>query len=281
MSYRFTFLRQSLGLLGLLILMGSCAKKAAGSQEWVLSKTISLTGVNPIGLAVLGDSLWLSDGDHNRVVAVNGSGQVIDSIVSLERPMHIAAHQGQLWIPQYGSDTVIGVHPPSMKRDVLAVSDSLDAPAAVSFFGKEKAIADFYNHRILYFNGDSWLSFGKEGKDLGDFYYPTDLQITEQFIWVADAYNNRVQVFDKEGQFVKVIGVSQKMNAATGLFVSEDQLFVTDFENHRLLVFYHDGQLAQVLEQDLEKPIDALIVRDSLYVADYKKSQLQLYYFDR
>ncbi|MCW1952993.1 MAG: hypothetical protein KIH80_002345, partial [Flavobacteriia bacterium] len=182
---------------------------------------------------------------------------------------------------RYGSDTVIGVHPLSMKRDVLAVSDSLDAPAAVSFFGKEKAIADFYNHRILYFNGDSWLSFGKEGKDLGDFYYPTDLQITEQFIWVADAYNNRVQVFDKEGQFVKVIGVSQKMNAATGLFVSEDQLFVTDFENHRLLVFYHDGQLAQVLEQDLEKPIDALIVRDSLYVADYKKSQLQLYYFDR
>ena len=281
MRYSLRFLLYPISLLGLFASLGSCAEKRTGSQKWVLDKTITLDGVNPIGLAVLGDSLWLSDGDHNRVVAVNERGALIDSIGALERPMHIAAHQNQLWIPQYGADSVIGVNPSTMAREILVLKDALDAPAAVSFFGAEKAIADFYNHRILYFNGDSWLSFGKEGKDLGEFYYPTDVQITQKFIWVADAYNNRVQVFDKQGQFVQVIGASQKMNAATGLFVSEEQLFVTDFENHRVLIFYHDGQLAQVLDQGLEKPIDALIIRDSLYVADYKMSQLQRYYFDR
>jgi hypothetical protein len=70
------------------------------------------------------------------------------------------------------------------------------------------------------------------------------------------------------------------MNGATGLFVTEDQLFVTDFENQRVLVFFQDGQLAQVLEQGLEKPIDAMVMNDTLYIVDYKKSQMNLYYFD-
>jgi hypothetical protein len=77
-----------------------------------------------------------------------------------------------------------------------------------------------------------------------------------------------------------MLGVSEKMNAATGLFVTKDQLFVTDFENQRVLVFFQDGQLAQVLEQGLEKPIDAMVKNDTLYIVDYKKSQMNLYYFD-
>jgi len=262
------------------IFLVACQKKAAPTHSWVLENSISLEGVNPIGIAALEGQFWLSDGDHNRVVAVNAQGKITDSIVGLERPMHLAAHEGQIWIPQYGADSIVGYNPLSKERLPLSLSDSLDAPAAVAFFENEIAIADFYNHRLLFFNGTDWITIGQEGKKEGDFYYPTDVQITAQNIWVADAYNNRVQVFDKSGTFVKVIGVAQKMNAATGIFVSEDQLFVTDFENHRLLVFYHDGQLAQELTEALEKPIDALINEDRLYVVDYKNSQINVYYYD-
>ena len=132
----------------------------------------------------------------------------------------------------------------------------------------------------MYFNGADWISIGTEGKDAGQFYYPTDVQITDQNIWVADAYNNRIQLFDKRGTFVRMIGVDQKMNAATCLYVSETQVFVTDFENHRLLVFFKDGQLAQIIETGLEKPIDAIIYKEKLYVIDYKKQQMNRYYFD-
>jgi DNA-binding beta-propeller fold protein YncE len=132
----------------------------------------------------------------------------------------------------------------------------------------------------LYSNGLDWISIGTEGKEAGQFYYPTDVQITADHIWVADAYNNRIQVFDKQGDFIRIIGADQKMNAATGLFVSENQVFVTDFENHRLLVFFKDGQFAQVIEAGLEKPIDAIIHEEKLYVIDYKKQQMNRYYFD-
>ena len=56
------------------------------------------------------------------------------------------------------------------------------------------------------------------------------MQITEHSIWVADAYNNRVQVFDKSGNFGQVIGAEAKMNAATGIYVTDSELMVTDFE---------------------------------------------------
>ena len=264
-----------------LISLSSCETKPPATQQWVLEKTIELPGVNPIGMGVFKDALWLSDGDHNRLVAVDTMGLLIDSIVGLERPMHIAVSAEGLWVPQYGSDTIVKFALPAKTPSVLALKDTLDAPAAISVFQSEKAIADFYNHRILYFNGKDWISIGSEGKDPGQFYYPTDVQITADHIWVADAYNNRIQLFNKQGTFVRIIGADQKMNAATGLFVSDNQVFVTDFENHRLLVFFKDGQLAQVLEAGLEKPIDAIIHKEKLYVIDYKKQQMNRYYFDQ
>ncbi|MDA8568940.1 NHL repeat-containing protein [Flavobacteriaceae bacterium] len=258
----------------------SCERKAPPTQQWVLEKTIELPGVNPIGIGVFEQQFWLSDGDHNRLVAVDTTGLLTDSITGLDRPMHIDATAAGLWVPQYGSDTIAQFKLPSKFPLPLILKDSLDAPASISVFGQERAIADFYNHRILYFNGMDWISIGTEGKEAGQFYYPTDVQITADHIWVADAYNNRIQLFNKQGAFVRIIGADQKMNAATGLFVSENQVFVTDFEHHRLLVFFKDGQLAQVIEAGLEKPIDAIIHEEKLYVIDYKKQQMNRYYFD-
>jgi len=258
----------------------SCQRKTPPTQQWILEDSLSLPGINPIGIGVFEEQFWLSDGDHNRLVAVNNLGQVLDSILELDRPMHIDANAQGLWVPQYGSDTIAQFKLPSKAALPLILKDSLDAPASISVFGAERAIADFYNHRILYSNGLDWISIGTEGKEAGQFYYPTDVQITADHIWVADAYNNRIQVFDKQGDFIRIIGADQKMNAATGLFVSENHVFVTDFENHRLLVFFKDGQLAQVIEAGLEKPIDAIIHEEKLYVIDYKKQQMNRYYFD-
>lgn len=258
----------------------SCQRKTPPTQQWILEDSLSLPGINPIGIGVFEEQFWLSDGDHNRLVAVNNLGQVLDSILELDRPMHIDANAQGLWVPQYGSDTIVQFRLPSKAALPLILKDSLDAPASISVFGAERAIADFYNHRVLYSNGLDWISIGTEGKEAGQFYYPTDVQITADHIWVADAYNNRIQVFDKQGDFIRIIGADQKMNAATGLFVSENQVFVTDFENHRLLVFFKDGQLAQVIEAGLEKPIDAIIHEEKLYVIDYKKQQMNRYYFD-
>ncbi|GGG35365.1 hypothetical protein GCM10011344_40260 [Dokdonia pacifica] len=262
-------------LLALLILI-SCAEKEEVAKSWQLSKTIPITGVNAIGMAITSEGIWLSDGDHNRLVLINDEGKTIKTIDSLDRPMHIDAEGEMLYVPQYGNDEV-SVFVDGEKK-TLVLLDSLDAPAGVSTYFKEKAIADFYNNRILYStDGKEFISFGKEGKATGDFYYPTDVQITESHIWVADAYNNRIQVFDKKGTFLKVIGVDQKMNAATGIFVNPTEVFVTDFENDRVLIFNHEGVLQQELSKGVEKPIEVIQHQGHLFVSNYRRSELLVF----
>ncbi len=255
----------------------SCKEKETATQvQWVHTKTIALEGIHPIGIALGENALWLSDGDHKRVVQVDYEGKFLKSIDSLDRPMHIASENKALYIPQYGSDEILRVV--SSAKSPVTLTDSLDAPAGVSVRGKELAIADFYNNRILYSSdSQSWLTFGKEGKADGDFYYPTDVQITEDAIWVADAYNNRIQKFDKSGNHLLTMGQDQNMNAATGVFVNENEVFSTDFENDRVLVFSKEGDLKQVLIQDISKPTDILIVNDMLYITNYKGKSLSVF----
>ena len=272
---------QKLGVALLVISALSCTSKDKG---WVFEKQIALQGVNPIGISGVNDHLWLSDGDHNRVVKIDVSGAVLTTIDSLDRPMHIDMHNNQIMIPQYGNDEVVvykissGDDVSSKPLKVVQTNDSLDAPAGVSFRESEIAIADFYNNRIHYKNqSGQWIVFGKEGKGAGDFYYPTDVQLTASKIWVADAYNNRVQAFDKKGNHLKTIGFDQKMNATTGIYVTQTHLLCTDFENNRVLVFDLDGKLIQQLDQTVSKPTDVFVKDNVLYVANYKGSSLSVF----
>ena len=286
-------MRNFLILASAFVALVSCKqeKELSVDTSWEFDKVIQLEGVNPIGIAVDGNDMFLSDGDNNRVVKVDATGSILFEYDGFERPMHIdfgeAAMQitdkvttsmlkeRALFVPEYGRDSIAVIR--DNKRDYLVFKDSLDAPAAISVFKNEIAIADFYNHRILYYNGSSWLTIGKEGKEHGMFYYPTDVQITSGGIYVADAYNNRGQVFDKNGAFKAVFGEGEKMNAATGIYVGAGQIYLTDFENKRVLVFSKDYTLKQELKTEVSKPTDVIIVGDKLLITDYAMGALVQY----
>ncbi len=273
-------MKQGIVLVFLIVSILSC-KEPEKQYSWQFDKSIELLGINPIGIAVDEGDLWLSDGDHNRVVLIDENGSIKAAIDSLERPMHIALEGKQLYIPQYGNDIVVNYDVTTLNKktpEIIDLKDSLDAPAAIAVRGNEKAIVDFYNHRILYSDskGD-WISFGKEGNYQGDFYFPTDVQITDSLIWVADAYNNRIQTFDKKGNWKKVIGEDQGMNAATGVYVSKASVYVADFENNRVLIFDQDGHLEKTLEEHIHKPIDILVQDDRMIILNFRKGELVIY----
>ena len=102
-------MKNSILLLVLLVIIVSCnsSKKETNTEEetlkqWVLQQTILIDGVNPIGIALKGKELWLSDSDHNRLVHINTKGEIIKTIDDLDRPMHIDANTTSIYAPQYG-----------------------------------------------------------------------------------------------------------------------------------------------------------------------------------
>jgi len=242
------------------------------SEEWKLIRNIDLGDVTPIGLTILNEHIWISDGDHNQLVAFSQEGTLLKVVENFERPMHIDNDGTTLFIPEYGSDNIIKME--NGKRTNFEIPDSLDAPAGIAIYHNEIAIADFYNHRILFYNGDDWMSIGKEGKAAAEFYYPTDIFIGPEKIFVADAYNNRIQIFDKKGNHLQIVGAKEKINAATGIFATLDEIFITDFENDRVLSFDHKGKLKQVFTEGISKPTDILVKDNLLYIANYKGKNL-------
>lgn len=257
-----------------IIILGiaSCTTKPS---EWKSHSSIDLGDVTPIGIAVTADKqIWISDGDHNRLVSIDTSGNISKNLLKFERPMHIDAKGTQLYIPQFGKDE-ISIYD-GQKIDSMNIDIDMDAPAGVASYQEETAIADFYHHQIHYFDGKTWKSYGKEGKGEGEFYYPTDVQITDNKIYVADAYNNRVQVFDKSMKLQQIIGDKDGMNASTGVYVSSNEVFVTDFENNRALVYKLDGTLQQTINF-LENPTDIIVIDGLLYILNYKGKSISIY----
>lgn len=259
------------------MLLAACSsKKDTSFSEFKLVKTITIDNIAPIGLTVYNNQLWISDGDNNRVVAIDEDGNVIKTINLLERPMHLANDNKYLYIPEYGLDSISLFDDTTFVKH-LDIPLELDAPAGVSIKNQQIALADFYNHRVLYYNGKEWKVIGQKGKEYGSFHYPTDVQLTEDKLYVADAYNHRVQVFDHQGLHLQTIGEQDSMNATTGLHVADDLLVATDFEQNRVLVYDTAGTGLQIIAGASDQPTDVLFWKSSLYVLNYGNGTLQQY----
>jgi len=255
--------------LGLLITLWSC------SNSWTPSETILLGDVTPIGISTVGDEIWISDGNNNRLVQIDRTGQTIGDPIEIERPMHLGSDNGKLYIPSYGIDEILIMDNGAL--DTLAIQDSLDAPAAVDVSGAYIAIADFYNHRVLFKSGSDWKILGGKGKKDGQMHYPTDVQFHGDRLYVADAYNNRGQIFDLSGNHLLTFGEDLNFNAATGIYVTDESIYLTDFENDRVVIFNHEGQVDHILEEGLSKPADVAIMGDQLWVLNFAGKYISTY----
>jgi DNA-binding beta-propeller fold protein YncE len=90
-------------------------------------------------------------------------------------------------------------------------------------------IADGYgNSRVVKFDKDGkfLLAWGKKGKGEGEFNLPHAVRIDSKgLVYVGDRENDRVQVFDQNGRFIRQFGGF----APFGLFITPaDELFVAD-----------------------------------------------------
>ena len=92
------------------------------------------------------------------------------------------------------------------------------------------------------------LSFGEKGSGDGMFKYPKGMAVTDKDeIVVADQLNDRVQVFDSNGTFLRFFG-HQGENAGEfkhpfGIAINKDKnIFVADNGNHRIQILIWEGR---------------------------------------
>ncbi|WP_163350016.1 NHL repeat-containing protein [Desulfovibrio sp. JC010] len=159
-------------------------------------------------------------------------------------------------------------------------------------------VADTDNHRVEIFNPDTMFlaSFGLETEDSknpegGSFDKPTDLAIdSADNVYVLDFKNNRVQLFDSDGNFKRVIGgpgeglgqFDEPLSIATD---EKDYLYVADSKNSRIQIFDGDGNLVVAFGSPGEgtgrfKKLSAVAAsKGRVYVADEDSEKIQVFSF--
>ncbi|XP_065904042.1 E3 ubiquitin-protein ligase TRIM71-like [Dysidea avara] len=117
-------------------------------------------------------------------------------------------------------------------------------------------ICDSGNHRIQVFQDDQFsYCFGKNGNLPGYFDCPFDvaLNAAEDQLFITELYNNRVQVFTLDGQFLRIFGnftnVPYKLAHPTGICYTPDgHVMISSRSTHRILIFEEDGNYVSTIE---------------------------------
>lgn len=264
----------------------------------------------PIGIAITGGEAFVSEAGNRRIQVFDRAGQVLRQIGpalangdTLRRPMHIAAGDSALYVPDFNTDRI---HVLSLQGalqrslDASGLEPGFDAPGGVAVDGQRRLyVADFYHHRVLRFNGDGaldrqWGVTESTGEAGDRFTYPTDVALLPDggFV-VADAYNHRIKRYDADGSLAWMRPENQNwadstkgtFNVATAVATGpEGHIFVADFYNHRIQEFTPSGQFVRVFGEkgtgngQFERPVDlAFDAEGRLYVVDFGNDRVQVF----
>ena len=106
---------------------------------------------------------------------------------------------------------------------------------------------------VSYFLDKTW---GSEGSENGQFKGPSGIGVKSNEVYVSDAGNSRVQVFDYDGNFLRSIGQSDayhgtlrlaQMSRPMNIDFSKDEIYVADSSLHRILVYDLSGQFHRTI----------------------------------
>lgn len=143
------------------------------------------------------------------------------------------------------------------------------------------AVADTHYHRIVFFNdqGEVLEMRGSLGHEPGQYIYPVAVvEDDSENLYVGEyGDNDRVQKFDKDGNFLLAFGsqgtAPGQFQRPSGMLWHEGKIYVVDAFNNRIQVFSEMGELLEVVgEADggLNYPYDiALGPAGELFVVEY------------
>lgn len=196
-----------------------------------------------------------------------------------------------IWVTDHRNHTVIKYDPSGKVLRKWGVRDEkgedpehFNRPTDVAFAANgDFFVADGYgNSRVVKFDRDGKYlkAWGVKGTETGQFNLPHCLQLDhEGKLHVADRENDRVQVFDTDGNFIRTYGGF----APFGIFLAPDQtVFVADGRAHQVRHVTQDGKVLSVWGSEGTEPGQlklphgiAVDRRGAVYVTEIEGKRIQ------
>lgn len=171
----------------------------------------------------------------------------------------------------------------------------IQSPGGLRIFDDKLYVTDIKQNKVYVFTlaGKKLMEIGGPGADNGKFLAPNAVTADRAGqIYVSDSGNNRVQVFDKNGKFLKIINGS-KDGKGQAMFInprgvavnSQGTVYIVSNMTHNIYAFDASGKQVQVLggmgtdEGQLYLPNGLFIDdRDTLFVTDTLNQRISVFY---
>jgi tripartite motif-containing protein 71 len=151
-------------------------------------------------------------------------------------------------------------------------------------------VSDFGSNKISKYDpaGKLMFSIGEMGNHPGDdkgqleFNQPSGLWVSQNgIVYVSDTFNHRIQVFDAEGNFLKMW--SHSFFGPKGITGDNNgKIYVVDTGNHKIAVFDENGNFIKEFgghgtsEGKFDEPIGAVFdSKGILYVSDSNNNRIE------
>ena len=148
-------------------------------------------------------------------------------------------------------------------------------------------VVDSGNARIqkFTFDGEYVLHFGQSGEKGNNFITPVDVAINSNKIFVTDSTQNKINVHDLNGNFIRIINNSvggYPISPEGIVFDEQNNFYVSDSKNNRIIQYNEYGMPLSVFGQmgiydgQFKFPKDVAISKDGyLFVTDTQGNRIQ------
>lgn len=261
----------------------------------------------PMDVAKIGEFLYVTDTNHKQVQAFDGSGT---SVFKFGKE---GEGKGEFKFP-YGitGDKAGNVYVADLYNGNISIFDhkgkfinyfeeqdkknkSINSPAGIRIFKEKLYVTDIKTNKVIVFDlkGKKLLEIEKGATD-EDLLYAPNAVTTDQKgnIFIADSGNQRVQVYDKKGKYIRTVNGSED-GKGTSVFVnprgigvdSRGVLYVVNNLTHLVYGFDETGKevftfggMGDANEQFYLPNGLFIDQNDQVYITDTLNQRVAVYY---
>ncbi len=259
----------------------------------------------PYGVSAFKDKMYVADTAVGYVLAFDFKNKKVSTIGAegkgkLVLPAGVATdNQGNIYVSDAKLKKVFGYTPQGELMYAIGKKGELRRPTGIAVNPKLGRIyvVDTKAHNVKVYslsNNAKLFQFGNRGSGAGRFNFPTNITVdkTSGNIIVSDTQNFRIQIFNKDGEFIKKIG---KIGDRPGMFArpkgvaidTEGHIYVADSVFNNIQIFNQKGQLMLWFgghwrgEAGTFIQVSGLHIddQDKLYVVDGLRGVVQVYQY--
>ncbi len=210
--------------------------------------------VSPIGLAQIGETVYVSDSGNATIYRLNGDDLepwITDGLVRPTGLVAMAVDQ-RLVVVDTGDHRLKIFDFEGQLIDSVSQRGEKDGelnfPTFAARIQDNVLVNDTLNYQIKRFDSAGTLlsSFGEEGDGPGTFARPKGLSVDANGnIWVVDGLFDNIQIFDNRGRLLLIIGgpgqAEGEFWSPVGIAIHNDDIYIADTFNNRIQVLQYVG----------------------------------------